>query len=461
MNEMKYEAGSRPTSATRLASFVARLDQAGLPSTVRRKLLANLADTLGVVAGARGMPHVEQMLAATRAMDGPPRASVLGHGFATSETEAAFANGFMAHAYDFDDASKFVHPGCTVIPAVLALGEARGVSGAELVSAIAAGYEVAVRVGLAAGPEHRKRAFHPTGTCGVFGAAAGSARVLGLSPRQTESALGLAGSFAAGITRYRRDGSANKHVHAGLAARNGVTAALLAEQNLNGSSDIFEGEMGFLAVYADGGAPEPLTRRLGQEFLLTDADIKPYPSCRQTHGAVDLALDVAAELKGRIDEIERVEIAVYTYAAQDWYARSDVPGSWLEAVLRIPYCVAACLRFGRMDMDVFSDTSRADPTLRRLVDRITVRGDQALDHNWPQERPVRLSIHMADGTTIRRELRKPSGSEGQELSDGFLFGKFRSLLERSFSDRSAREAYDQVLALPDAPALDDVLKHFR
>lgn len=460
MNEMIRAEATVPDSAKRLAGFVSGLRAASLPTAVTEKLLLNVADTLGVTVGARGMSHVERVIAATRQLDGRPRASVLGHGFRTSETEAALANGFMAHAYDFDDASKFVHPGCVVVPAVLALAEARDASGPDVVAAIAAGYEVAVRVGAAAGPAHRKRAFHPTGTCSVFGAAAGCARLLGLPPEGVASALGFAGSLASGITRYRMDGSANKHLHAGIAARNGVTAAILAEQDLDGSSDIFEGELGFLEIYADGGRPQWLTEGLGTDFLLLDTDIKPYPSCRQTHGAVDLALAIAAEEAPAPGDIQSIEVSVYTYAHQHWYSQNDVPDSWLEALLRIPYCVAACLRFGRIDMDVFADEARADEQVRALTSRITVVPNAEFDVNWPEDRPVAMTVRLKDGRTIERALTRPRGSAGVPLDRDFIFEKFRALYHRGRPERDPRRAFDRVLALGEADGLSGVLESF-
>lgn len=446
-------------SALALAEAVADFDSARIPAAVLDKLRLNLADTLGVTVGARGLDHVDRVVGVGRMSSGDGPSSVLGHGLKLAAGEAAFVNGFAAHGYDFDDASKFVHPGCVVVPAVIALAEARNADARDVLDALVAGYEVAVRVGAAAGPAHRKRGFHPTGTCSVFGAAAGCARLLGLDPAQIAGALGFAGSMSAGITRYRMDGAANKHMHAGNAARSGLTAALLAESGLNGASDIFEGLQGFLEIYADGGRPNELTAGLGDEFRLTDADIKPYPSCRQTHGAVDLALAVAADLPEDA-RVEKVDVAVYSYAAQDWYAQNDVPDNWLEALLRIPYCVSACLRFGRIDMDVFDDAARADPELRRLVSVTDVTAEPAFDANWPVERPVRLSVTLADGRQVEKSLRFPSGSAETPLDRNFIRSKFSALYRRGLPDRDADLAFDSVLSLGQGGTLRAMLDRF-
>lgn len=459
MNDFAPSRKIRSDSAFEMARQVADWRSETLPEAVAQKLRLNLADTLGVISGAYGMPHVERVAGIARRAPSGGASSVLGYGFRAPEAEAAFVNGFSAHAYDFDDASKFVHPGCVVVPAVLALAESRGKAANEVLAALAVGYEVAVRVGAAAGPAHRKRGFHPTGTCSVFGAAAGCARLLSLSPDEIAGALGFAGSLSSGITRYRMDGSANKHVHAGIAARNGLTAALLAESGLVGAGDIFEGEQGFLEIYADGGRPEELCSGLSRDFRLTDADIKPYPSCRQTHGAVDLALEVARELPCS-RRIASIELSVYSYAAQDWYARNDVPDNWLEALLRIPYCVAACLRFSHINMDSFSDASRSDAELNRLVSITRVSADPALDEHWPEERPVRLKVVLDDGRSLEKSLRYPTGSAQNPLEEEFVFGKFQSLYCRSKPDADAEAAFRSALSIGQGATLREMLDHF-
>ena len=451
---------SDPDKTRELAAFAAHAAAADLPAEVKRKLLINTADTLGVAFGAGSLDHVRNVVAVVRLSEVAAGSSVFTGGFKTSASEAAFANGVMAHACDFDDAHKFVHPGCVVVPAVFALGEAQGASGAEIVAALAAGYEVVVRVGLAAGREHRKRGFHPTGTCGVFGAAAGAGRLLGFAAEQMERAFGVAASLSSGITRYRLDGSANKHLHAGAAARNGVLAALLVSEGFRGATSVLDGQLGFLDVYAGGGDPDQLTAGLGRDFRLMESDIKPYPSCRQSHGAIDLALSVARDEKPEPEAIRKIILSMYTYACQPWYATNDLPTTSLEAMLRIPYCVAASLRFGKMDLKAFSDEARADAVLAGLLPKIAVKADEALDANWPDQRPVRLDVELAGGETIRRELRNPSGSKDNPLSEAFIREKFAASIRGRVAPSAADEAFRMILDLEKAPNLDSVMNVF-
>lgn len=443
-----------------LAAFAAGVTAAGLPPEVKHRLLVNTADTLGVAVGAVALGHVRSAVAVVRSVEAAARASVLASGFKTSPAEAAFANGVMAHACDFDDAHKFVHPGCVVVPTVLAIGESQGVSGTEVVAALAAGYEVVVRVGLAAGRGHRKRGFHPTGTCGVFGAAAGAGRILGFTAEQMARAFGVAASLSSGITRYRLDGSANKHLHAGVAARNGILAALLVREDFRGATSGLDGELGFLDVYADGGDADQLTAGLGRDFRLVESDIKPYPSCRQSHGAIDLALSVARDEKPDLDRIQQIVVSIYTYACQPWYASNELPGTSLEAMLRIPYCVAASLCFGKMDLGIFSDRFRTDAALAKLLPKIVVRADETMDTTWPDERPVTLEVEMAGGETIRRELRNPSGSTDNPLSEAFVREKFAASVWNCVAPSGTDEAFRMILALEEAPTLEPVMRVF-
>lgn len=434
----------------RLAKFISGMSVKDLPQAVKHKLLLNVADTLGVTFGADEFSHVKQTVAYVGAMGSKGAAIVIGQGFSTSPADAAFANGVMAHACDYDDAHKFVHPGCAVVPAVLALAQARNASGQDTVAALAAGYETAVRVALAAGPAHRNRDFHPTGTCGVFGAAAGAARIIGLSARQTASALGLAASMSSGITRYRLDGSANKHLHGGLAARNGVDAALLAEQGMQGATNVFEAELGFLETFAGGGEPEKLVDRLGKDFQLVGTDIKPFPSCRQTHGAIELALGLQGDEALDIQNIERIEVSIYSYANRSWYASNEQPGSWLEALLRIPYCVAVAFLHGQVSIESFFDDVRSDPRIHALLSKISVVANPQFDENWPAERPVHMRVICKNGNIVEKSLRHPISSQERPVSVQFIFEKFASLLSRRREKEEIKAAFKCVLELDHA-----------
>ncbi len=201
---------------------------------------------------------------------------------------AAFVNGMAAHALELDDGSKYAtyHPGASIIPACLALGEAEGISGKQLLEAITAGYEVSLRIGTAINPGHYLRGFHPTGTIGHSAQRRGGENPRSL-PGPDVQALGIAGSLASGINQYEIDGSISKHVHPGNAARNGILAAMLARDGMTGPAEILEGKLGVFHGFADSADTALVDRDLGKDWHFLRIYFKPYCSCRYVHYAIE------------------------------------------------------------------------------------------------------------------------------------------------------------------------------
>jgi 2-methylcitrate dehydratase PrpD len=441
-----------------LADFASKASLGTLPHEVIVKLKHLLIDTLGVTLGALDQAHAEQARAVVAASECAPKASVFGTDLRTSAPEAAFANGVAAHGIDFDDTHKFVHPGCAVVPAVLALAEHRDASGADVLAALAAGYEVSIRVAFAAGVEHRLRGFHPTGTCNVFGAAAGAARILGLDATTTASAIGAASSMSGGLTQYRLDGAANKHLHGGLAARSGVLSALLAEQGFHGTAHALDGELGYLNLYSDGGDLAALTGGLGDRFDLLDTDFKPYPSCRQSHAPVDLAMQASTGHGIKADQVEKITVFIYTYADKPWYTTNAVPASPLKAFLSIPYCVASTILYGRLGLEEFTQNALADPRLPALIAKISVTADTALDTNWPAERGARLEFEKTDGEMLVLSTTDPIGGSVKPMSVAEIIRKFDGLTEGVLSPSGRAAFLKGVEHLEDLASVRDLVQ---
>src|SRR5207245_1915444 len=251
----------------------------------------HVLDSVGVmIAGAVGevATRAEAELGATRP---PGRIPVPGRARRADLLDAAFLAGTAAHGIELDDGFRqgSVHPGCVVVPAALALGYDRGIAGSALIEAIVAGYEVTIAIGRACHPELRQRGFHPTGAVGVFGAAAAAGKLRRLSAAKLANALGIAASSAAGLFAFVNGGGDIKRLHAGHAAREGMQAALLAEQGIEGPPDAIEGRDGFLQAFAFGHADKPRTITLppAAPFGITDCYIKPYPCCRHIQPAVE------------------------------------------------------------------------------------------------------------------------------------------------------------------------------
>src|SRR5690349_13046164 len=280
-----------------IVAFVSELRHGALSEEVRHYARRHLLDTVGVmIAGAGGevATRAEAVLSAVRPAGGIP---VPGRARRADLIDAAFLGGTAAHGIELDDGFRqgSVHPGCVVVPAVLALGYDRRITGAALIEAVVAGYEAEIAIGRACHPDLRQRGFHPAAAVGVFGSVMAAGKLRGLSADALANALGLAASSAAGLFAFVNGGGDIKRLHAGHAAREGLQAAPLAEQGVEGPPDVIEARDGFMQAFAFGRAA-PASEASGQRghfmsaravtlpptvpFGITDCYIKPYPCCR-------------------------------------------------------------------------------------------------------------------------------------------------------------------------------------
>ncbi|MGY8990213.1 MAG: MmgE/PrpD family protein [Rhodospirillales bacterium] len=411
-----------------LAAYIAKLSWDDLPASLIKKAKAHLLDTLGVALGGSLTDHVRQAATVVRNLGGEPQSTAIGQTFRTNALEAAFLGGTCAHSIEFDDTGQYAHTGAGVIPGAVSLGEARHVDGKTLILAIVAGYELTARVSAAAGLAHRGRGYHPTGTCGVFGATAVGAKILGLNAKQTEGAFGTAASHASAITQYRCDGGPTKHIHPGIAGRSGLLSALMAEANFAGTAEAFEGKYGFLNIFSDGGDPDALTRNLGTEFGLTSSDIRPYPCCRQIHAPADLVLDMVHKHGVTPDNIDTIDLYVPAYSvSHDWLINTDPPASKLNAILSMPYCLAAAFIDGEITLRQFEDNRVGDQKIHDLARKVHTREDPEMTKVFPLHRRARLEVMLKDGQKHVLDIDDPRGSIQNPLPFEDVAAKFRDL----------------------------------
>ena len=279
------------TAITRsLAEFVAGLSWGSLPAQVRERARLIVLDHVGIALRARHAAALSPSMARALARlgQGAPRrgaddadpargASVIGDGDGYTPTAAALFNGALGHALDFDDthAPGSIHSGAPIIPAALAAAELGGAGGKAVIAGVVAGFETQIRLSLALVPsDHYRRGFHPTPTCGVFGAAAAAAVVLGLDADAVEDAFGLCGSHAAGSMQFLHDGAWNKPYHTGFAASNGLAAACMAAEGFRGAREAIEGRSGFLHGYAPSPRPEEAVAGLGRDWKTLGPELK-------------------------------------------------------------------------------------------------------------------------------------------------------------------------------------------
>jgi 2-methylcitrate dehydratase PrpD len=442
---------------TTLSTFASTLTLPQLPPEVPHRARLLLLDLIGNIIRARhdaestpSFLHAVQSLGLTI---GTSR--VFGDDHAYSPLGAAFLNGALAHSLDFDDthAAGSLHPGAPVIPAALAAGEMTNASGAEVLAAIIAGYEITCRIALALPAHaHYDRGFHPTATCGAFGAAAAAARVFRLNAEQTAGALGTVLSQCAGSLEFLVNGAWTKRSQVGWAACNGLVAATLVREGFKGAAEAIEGPHGFLRAYAPDPSPERAIHELGQTFELLNTAVKPYPSCRYGHPAIDAALALRNDLASA--EIQSVTIGLPRSGMMLIAEPADKkanPQNTVDGQFSGPFVVACALATGQMSWDSYQRLN--DPSIRVLLPKITCQEDPELPNM-----AAKLTIR-ARGATHSKLVTTPKGEPDNFLTEQELRAKFHSLTDPILGADRADLLADRVLAIREVPDLSTLHRY--
>ena len=419
----------------RLAEFASRIEHAGLPAPVRERTRALVADHIAIAYRARQEALICPSIAATleRLGLGAGEASVIGDARGYAPPAAAFFNGALAHCLDFDDthARASIHPSAPIVPAALAAAEMRSASGRDCIAAITAGYEVQIRLSLALDPSaHYARGYHPTATCGVFGAAAAAGRILGLGEEEMAHAYGLCGSQAAGSMQFLADGAWNKPFHVGHAAMSGLIAASLAGEGFRGAADAIEGRAGFLASYAPSPEPEEAVRNLGTEWETLDIAVKPYPSCRYGHAAMDALIALRAEHRLDADDVDSVRIGL---PRTGWRLIGDPepekqnPRSYVDGQFSMPFVAAVALRDGAMSWDSYA-AHLDDPRTRALCRRVHSVVAPDVESHFPAHMAGSARVRTRDGGEIEKLVVVAKGEPENFPAPAELRAKFDGLV---------------------------------
>ncbi len=432
-----------------LAGFAASLRLEDIPPAIVAKAKDHLLDTIGVACAALGEPQAKAMASVVAHWGGIPEAGVVGRTLRLPGPKAAFLNALHARLHIFDDTHEAgpAHPGAAVVAGALAGGETAEASGRRLLEAIVAGYETATRVAAALGAGHYGAGFHNTGTCSPFGAAAAAARARGLDEAQTTGAFGLAGEAAIGIRQYQQDGSMfDTALNGARGAELGVAAVDMASAGLAGPRGILDGQWGLLRVMA-GGAAERLTEGLGSRWEFADTSLKPFASCRFTHGPV------AALRAARLDhrQVRAVEIATFRQSID--VSDRPRPRNRAEAILS-QQAAAAMVLLGKPVLP--RDFDELDDQVRRLAERVHVRHDPALDREYPGRWPHRIVVTLDSGKRVKLDSEFPPQADA-----ALTRAKFRALAGPVLGARPADELAAVVDRLEQLPALDPLLRLLR
>ncbi|MGY2190068.1 MmgE/PrpD family protein [Pseudomonas sp. SDO5591_S426] len=436
----------------RLAQFCVDTRFEDLPPALVERAKRHILDTFGATLAGAGSDVAKT---ARQVFEGEAGNSLVwGTDVRVGAAQAAMLNGIAAHALELDDTGGCDHSGAVVLPAVMAAVSmsAKPVSGREFITAVVIGYEIGRRVLEACGgySAHNGAGWHSTATCGVVGAAAASARILGLDAGQTLSALGIAGSFSGGLWAFIHDGSQSKKLHSGRAAEGGFLAARFAQQGISGPTQLFDDVWGgFLKTLAPAtSTAEALDAGLGEVWKLARCSIKPYASCRGTHSAIDALGLLLDQLKVPVDQVEDVQVSLCGFL-HDMCGGQDV-SSLAAAQMSLPYALAGRLVHGHCRLQAYDDEQRRDPRIAQWISRIRLEVDPQLSEDGE---PV-VTLRTVDGRQASLCVEVPLGAPGNPLSDAALEEKFFSLAERVIPERQAEELLGQLWRLEESESIE-------
>jgi len=436
------------------------VSSAAPPAAARAAAARAVLDTIGVTLAGAAEPAARIVQKVVQQDAGGP-CHVLGTAFRSSAGNAALANGTAAHALDYDDMCfvSLAHPSAPLVAASLAAGEVAGASGRALLDAYVVGFELEGRLGRAMNPRHYQRGWHCTSTLGTIGAAASASRLLGLDAAAAGHALAIAASAASGLKE--NFGTMVKPLHAGMAARNGVVAALLARAGMTASGAAIDGPQGFLAAM-DSEQPslEALAADLGArwEILDTGITVKLYPSCAGTHPTLDALLDLRRCDGFTADEVQAIEIGVDSIVPT--ILLYDRPSSGLEGKFSMPFCAAAALVRGRVGIDTFDAATLSDPAILEMQGRVTMRVDPDLDASAPSLTQARVTVRLKNGRALTASANGARGYPERPASDEELATKFTSCATQTLTASHAAHVLDvlrDIESIADVRMLTDLL----
>jgi 2-methylcitrate dehydratase PrpD len=426
----------------KLAKFVAETKYNDLTENVLEHIKLCILDWLGVTIAGSVDPASKTVVQLINELGGKGESTVIGYPTKTTCINAALINGITGHTVELDDLHEesVVHPAAPVIPAALALSEHIEAKGRDMITSIVLGYEIEIRIGIAIMPTHYKY-WHPTGTCGTFGATAAAGKLLNLDLDRMSHAFGIAGTMASGL--IESFGTMCKPFNAGRAARDGVTAALLAKRGFTGSTSILESAKGY--PHATSRLPKlnKIIEGLGEIYETTNTIFKRHACCGHAHGAIDAVLDLIAENNIKPQDITGITVGTYPIAVEV-VGNNYHPDTSAEAKFSLPYCVAVAATLGSVGLDAFTEEHQEDKQLRDLMKRVKVYVD-------PEYADVRLGCAKVNIFTKAGELTKrvdvPKGYPENPLTTSEIENKFRSLSKLLLTVEQVEDLFKKINVL--------------
>lgn len=436
-----------------IAQFVSGLRYDAIPDEVKHRIKLLMLDSLGCALYGADLEWSRILQDRLGAIDATRACAVWGTAKKLSAPHAALVNGTQVQGFELDDVHRagVLHVGAVVLPALIPLTELKsGMSGKEFLTAAVAGYEIGPRVGLCMGPSHIGSGWHSGATLGVFSAAAGAARGLGLDTEKTVHALGIAGTQAAGLMAAQF-GAMVKRMHAGRASQSGLYGALFAESGFTGIVNVLESEYGgfctTMSQSKDKFDLKELTAGLGDTWQTMGVALKFYACVGSNHTTLDAIRDMQTERPFGAKDVSKVAVhgSQVTMEHVGW---KYVPQGLTSAQLNLPYCIATWLIEGDCFVDQFTEDKVADPARMALAQKVEVREDRDITAKGAKFRHmVHVEVHLNDGTVMKRTVEAARGSEKKFASDADIVQKFEKLAAKALPKSQVAQLRDAMLGL--------------
>ncbi len=451
-------------STEKIAGYIVDTKYEQIPDEavdVAKKLIL---DTLGVALAGCNEPVSKLITEYVNEEESRPEAGVIGGGFRTLASQAAWVNGTIAHALDYDDwcVPFGGHPSVAILPAVLALGEKHQASGKDILLSYITGFEAATKIGPVC-LRHYMIGWHMTGTMGTIGAVSAAAKLLKLDIEETRTAIGIAASLAGGLKQ--NIGTMTKPLHAGNAARNGIVAALLAQRGFTADKSILEAPQGYCKVLG-GGVDLELSKigeGLGERYdIVSSAATKPWPSCADTHTSIEIVLQLRKEHNIKPEEVDEIEVR--TGPVIPSVAFHSRPQTALEGKFSMNYCVARALLDGEVGLQDFTDERVRQPEVQQIIPTVRYVDSPELASDLSAVLGSEVVIKLRDGRTFSRRQNSPKGSASNPMSWDDVCAKYwdcASLILPARDVQTCMEMVSHLESLSDINSLMDILTFTR
>jgi len=435
-----------PTQA--LCRLIAGLRFETLPASVIERTKDLVLDHIGVTLLGSTLEWSGKVRDVVVREEGRAESTIYGHGRVPARA-AALVNGSASHAVEFDDThdESLSHPGAVIMPAAIAIAEARDCSGQQFLSAIVAGYEAQCRIGSALGRALIERGFHPTATLGVYGAAGAVGSLLKLDEKSLLSAFGSAASMSSGVMQFTEDpeNTMIKRMHAGLPAERGLLAALLAAEGFTGPNEAIEGQYGFGRILAGTTALDRITQDLGSAYEIERISVKLYPCCKQFHSLIE----AIEECKAREQFTHQDVVALEPFGPRAIFDTHMEyrPESMMSAQYSMPYTAAAAIVMDVSSPVAFDGDARSRADIHRLSDMVKPSYDEDLQAMYPRRFPAGVRISLRDGRKLTHTVLDARSSPDNPVGHTHIEKKFRTLTADLLSSQRQQEIINTIAAL--------------